>query len=73
MELVDNKKLEEVASFLTDIEVDGRFLYSYLNNSLKRNRIDVPCDTDLCDDTCPFSTKGNFLKWLKEEWSSCIV
>lgn len=68
MELVDDKKLEEVANFLTDIEVDGRFLCSYLNNSLKRNRIDVPCDTDLCEDTCPFHSKRNFIRWLKKPY-----
>ena len=67
MELVDSKKLEEIADFLTDIEVDGRFLCSYLNNSLKRNRIDVPCDVDLCEDMCPFYSKENFLKWIREE------
>lgn len=66
MELVDNKKLEEVANFLTDIEVDGRFLCSYLNNSLKRNRIDVPCDVGDCEDNCPFYSTSNFVKWIKE-------
>lgn len=73
MELVDNKKLEEVANFLTDIEVDGRFLCSYLNNSLKRNRINVPCDIDLCDDTCPFSTRENFMRWVKKPYNKFDV
>ena len=73
MELVDDKKLEEVANFLTDIEVDGRFLCSYLNNSLKRNRIDVPCDTDLCEDTCPFHSKRNFIRWLKKPYRKLDV
>lgn len=68
MELIDSKKLETVANFLTDIEVDGRFLCSYLNNSLKRNRIDVPCDTDICEDTCPFHSKRNFIRWLKKPY-----
>ena len=65
MELVNNKKLEAVADFLTDIEVDGRFLCSYFNNSLKK-RLDVPCDNDLCKESCPFYSKENFLKWIKE-------
>lgn len=73
MELVSEEKLEEVANFLTDIEVDGRFLCSYLNNSLKRNRIDVPCDVDLCEDTCPFSSKENFIRWLKKPESKIHV
>lgn len=66
MELVSDKKLEAVADFLTDIEVDGRFLCSYLNNSLKRNRIDVPCDIGDCDGDCPFYSKENFLNWIKK-------
>lgn len=65
MELVNSKKLEEVADFLTDIEVDGRFLCSYFNNSLKK-RLDVPCDNDLCEESCPFYSKENFLKWIKK-------
>ena len=73
MVLVDDKKLEEVANFLTDIEVDGMFLCSYLNNSLKRNRIDVPCDTDLCEDTCPFHSKRNFIRWLKKPYRKLDV
>lgn len=73
MELVDKKKLEAVANFLTDIEVDGRFLCSYLNNSLKRNRIDVPCDTDICEDTCPFHSKRNFIRWLKKPYRKLDV
>lgn len=66
MELVDNKKLEAVADFLADNEVDGRFLCFFYNKSLK-NKIDVPCYTDLCEETCPFYSKENFLKWIKEE------
>lgn len=66
MELVNSKKLEEVADFLTDIEVDGRFLCSYFNNSLKK-RLDVPCDNDLCKESCPFYSNNNFIKWIKEE------
>lgn len=63
---MNRRKLEAVASFLADLEVDGRFLCSYFNNTLKK-RLDVPCDTDLCEDTCPFYSKNNFIKWFKEE------
>lgn len=65
MVLVDDKKLEEVANFLADNEVDGRFLCFFYNKSLK-NKIDVPCYTDLCEETCPFYSKENFLKWIKK-------
>lgn len=65
MESVSSEKLEAVADFLVDNEVDGRFLCSYFSESLK-NRIDVPCCTDLCEETCPFYSKENFLKWIKK-------
>lgn len=66
MEFVSSQKLEAVADFLTDIEVDGRFMCSYFNNSLKK-RLDVPCDTDVCEETCQLYSKDNFVKWIKEE------
>lgn len=67
MELVSDEKLEAVADFLSDDEVFGIAPCSHFNNSLKRNRVDVPCDTDLCEDTCPFYSKNNFIKWFKGE------
>lgn len=67
MELVNNNKLEAVADFLTDIEVFGIAPCSHLNNSLKRDRVDVPCDTGDCDGDCPFYSKDNFVEWIKEE------
>lgn len=66
MAIVNDKKLEAVADFLTDIEVDGRFLCSYFNKSLKK-RLGVPCDNDLCEESCPFYSNNNFIKWIKEE------
>ncbi len=65
MEFVSSEKLEAVADFLADNEVDGRFLCFFYNKSLK-NKIDVPCYTDLCEETCPFYSKENFLKWIKK-------
>lgn len=65
MESVSSEKLEAVADFLEDNEVDGRFLCFFYNKSLK-NKIDVPCYTDLCEETCPFYSKENFLKWIKK-------
>lgn len=66
MELVSDEKLEAVADFLADDEVFGIAPCSHFNNSLKRDRVDVSCDIGDCDGDCPFYSKENFLKWIKE-------
>lgn len=66
MELVSLNKLEAVADFLADDEVFGIAPCSHFNNSLKRNRVNVPCDIGDCDGDCPFYSKENFIKWIKE-------
>lgn len=66
MEFVSSKKLEVIAKFLVDDEVDGVAPCSYLNNYLKRDRVDVPCDVGDCEDNCPFYSTANFVKWIKE-------
>ena len=66
MELVNDEKLEAVADFLADDEVFGIAPCSHFNNSLKRNRVNVPCDTVDCDGDCPFYSKKNFIKWIKK-------
>lgn len=66
MEFVSSKKLEVVAKFLVDDEVDGVAPCSYFNNYLKRDRVDVPCDVGDCQDNCPFYSTANFVKWIKE-------
>ena len=66
MELVSDEKLEAVADFLADDEVFGIAPCSHFNNSLKRNRVNVPCDIGDCDGDCPFYSKKNFIKWIKE-------
>ena len=65
MEFVSSKKLEAVAKFLVDDEVDGVAPCSFLNNYLKRDRVDVPCDVGDCEGDCPFYSKENFIKWIK--------
>lgn len=66
MELVSLNKLEAVADFLADDEVFGIAPCSHFNNSLKRNRVNVPCDIGDCDGDCPFYSKKNFIKWIKK-------
>lgn len=66
MELVSSQKLEAVADFLADDEVFGIAPCSHFNNSLTRNRVNVPCDIGDCDGDCPFYSKENFIKWIEK-------
>lgn len=66
MELVSSNKLAAVADFLANDEVFGIAPCSHFNISLKRDRVDVPCDVGDCEGDCPFYSKENFLKWIKE-------
>lgn len=66
MELVSSQKLEAVADFLADDEVFGIAPCSHFNNSLTRNRVNVPCDIGDCEGDCPFYSKDNFLNWIKK-------
>lgn len=66
MKLVSDEKLEAVADFLADDEVFGIAPCSHFNNSLTRNRVNVPCDIGDCEGDCPFYSKENFIKWVKK-------
>ena len=66
MGFVDSKKLEMVANFIAELEVDGNCLCTYFNSSLNRNRVNVPCDIGDCEGDCPFYSKKNFIKWIKK-------
>ena len=66
MAIVNDKKLEAVANFISEMEVEGNCVCDDFNNSLKENRIDVPCDVGDCDGDCPFYSKENFLNWVKK-------
>lgn len=73
MELVSSQKLEAVADFLADDEVFGIAPCSHFNNSLTRNRVNVPCDIGDCEGDCPFYSKKNFIKWIKKpEEKICV-
>lgn len=66
MELVNLNKLEAVADFLSGIDIDGQTPCQRFNDFLKRDRVNVPCDIGDCEGDCPFYSKENFLKWIKE-------
>lgn len=66
MAIVNNDKLEVVANFIGEMEVEGNCICDDFNNSLKENRIDVPCDVGSCEADCPFYSKDNFLNWIKK-------
>ena len=66
MAIVNDKKLEAVANFISEMEVEGNCVCDDFNNSLKENRIDVPCDVGDCDGDCPFYSRENFLNWVKK-------
>lgn len=66
MAIVNDKKLEAVANFISEMEVEGNCVCDDFNNSLKENRIDVPCDIGSCEADCPFYSKENFLNWIKK-------
>ena len=68
MELVDDKKLEAVANFLTDIEVNGDYLcrsfLEYLNGSC--NTPKCADDEAFCMEDCPVKSAKAFIEWLKK-------
>lgn len=68
MEIVSLNKLEAVADFLTNIEVDGNYLcgsfLEYLDDSFNAPKcID---DEAFCMEDCPMKSKENFIKWIKK-------
>jgi hypothetical protein len=68
MEYVNTKKLEAVANFLTNIEVNGDYLCGSLLECLNES-FDVPKCTDdeaFCLENCPMKSITNFVKWIKE-------
>lgn len=66
MEYVNSKKLEAVATFICETEVEGECVCHNFNEALEENRIDIPCDDEGCEADCPFYSKENFLNWIKK-------
>ena len=66
MAFVSDKKLEAVANFISEMEVEGECVCHNFNEALEENRIDVPCDVGSCEGDCPFYSKENFLNWIKK-------
>lgn len=66
MEYVNSKKLEAVANFISETEVEGNCICDNFNEVLEENKIDVPCNAFSCKGTCPFYSKENFLNWIKK-------
>lgn len=68
MELVSDEKLEAVADFLTNIEVDGNYLcgsfLEFLNGSC--NAPKCADDEAFCMEDCPMKSKENFIKWIEK-------
>lgn len=69
MEHVSSKKLEAVAKFLVDDEVDGNYLcgsfLEYLDDSF--NAPKCTDDEAFCMEDCPMKSKENFLNWIKSD------
>lgn len=75
MELVSLNKLEAVADFLTNIEVDGNYLcgsfLEFLNGSC--NAPKCADDEAFCMEDCPMKSKENFIKLIKKpEEKICV-
>lgn len=66
MEYVNSKKLEAVASFIGETEVEGNCICDNFNEVLEENKINVPCTASNCKSNCPFYSKDNFLNWIKK-------
>ncbi len=75
MELVDSKKLESVAKFLTGIEVDGNYLcgsfLEYLDGSF--NAPKCVDDEALCMEDCPLKSTYAFIRWFKKPYKKLDV
>lgn len=66
MTIVNDRKLEAVAKFIGETEVEGNYICDNFNEVLEENKINVPCTASNCKSNCPFYSKENFIKWVKK-------
>ena len=66
MAFVSDKKLEAVATFIGETEVEGNCICDNFNEVLEENKINVSCTASNCKSNCPFYSKENFLNWIKK-------
>lgn len=66
MTIVNDRKLEAVAKFIGETEVEGNCICDNFNEVLEENTINVPCTASNCKSNCPFYSKKNFIKWIKK-------
>lgn len=66
MTIVNDRKLEAVAKFIGETEVEGNCICDNFNEVLEENKINVPCTASNCKSNCPFYSKENFIKWVKK-------
>lgn len=53
MEYVNSKKLEAVATFICETEVEGNCICDNFNEVLEENKINVSCTASNCKSNCP--------------------
>lgn len=66
MTIVNDRKLEAVAKFIGETEVEGNCICDNFNEVLEENKINVSCTASNCKSNCPFYSKDNFLNWIKK-------
>lgn len=66
MVIVNDRKLEAVATFIGETEVEGNCICDNFNEVLEENKINVSCTASNCKSSCPFYSKDNFLNWIKK-------
>ena len=66
MAIVNDDKLEAVATFIGETEVEGNCICDNFNEVLEENKINVSCTASNCKSNCPFYSKDNFLNWIKK-------
>lgn len=66
MAIVNDDKLEAVANFIGETEVEGNCICDNFNEVLEENKINISCTASNCKSNCPFYSKDNFLNWIKK-------